>query len=296
MPSHSSTISIIGGINRDEVRTLDGRRRKGWGGILYNIAALRQFGPANLTIRPVAFLGRDAKRPVGGWLERQRVETGALVPLNRRGDLCKLHYIDTDHRDERLLYVVPSLKYPQLRAALDSDLIVVNYISGRDVSLPALQRLRAEYSGPIYCDIHSSLLGRHRDGTRFSRRPKNWRAIVACADFLQMNEIEFKTLSGEIADSESVLTWARDVLTPMRCQCLMVTLAARGAFCLVRKGRAWRIQHCPATRRLHSTDPTGAGDVFAGAWIADWLTKSDPVRAARLAARRAGEGVAVAAG
>lgn len=293
MPPQKLTIAIIGGINRDEVRTLDGRMRKGWGGILYNIAALKRFGARNLTIRPIALLGRDAQKPVGHWLKQQQADTGALIPLNRRGNLCQLRYNDSDHRDERLLHVVPSLRYPHLRPALDSDLILVNFISGHDVAMSALQRLRAEYDGPIYIDIHSYLLGRHRDGTRFSRRPKNWLKIVACADFLQMNEIEFTTLSDAVADPESVRKWARDVLPPLRCQCLTVTLAARGAFCAVRQGRGWQITHCPSRPRPKGNDPTGAGDVFAGAWIASWLTDRNPVGAARNSARRAGRGVII---
>lgn len=294
--STANTISIIGGINHDEVRTLDGRTRKGWGGILYNIAALQRFAPRNLTIRPIAFLGSDAERSVGNWLNHlPRIDPSALIPLNRRGNLCKLRYIDPDHRDERLLYVVPSLKYAHLRAALDSDLILVNFISGRDISLSALQRLRAEYAGPIYLDIHSYLLGRHRDGARFSRRPKNWREVVACADFLQMNEIEFTALSRVEPNPESVIQWARNVLTPLRCQCLMVTLAARGALCASRKGRGWRIVHCPSRRRPQASDPTGAGDVFAGAWIANWMGEHDPASACLEAARRAGRGVVVGA-
>lgn len=294
--STACTISIIGGINRDEVRTLDGRTRKGWGGILYNIAALRRFGPRNLTIRPIAFLGSDARKPVGHWLRKlPRVATSALISLNRRGNLCKLHYTDADHRDERLLHVVPSLKYQHLRPALGSDLILVNFISGRDVSLSALQRLRKEFAGPIYLDIHSYLLGRHRDGTRFSRRPKNWRQVIACADFLQMNEIEFTTLSGMVADPDSIRQWARTTLTLLRCQSLMVTLAARGAFCATRQGRGWRIVHCPSKPRPQGSDPTGAGDVFTGAWIASWLVRDDTISASLDAAQRASHGIVIGA-
>ena len=282
----SKTIAVIGGINRDEIRMVDGTLRRGWGGILYNITALRKYGSPNLTIYPIAFVGRDATTPVGHWLNGlPGVDCSGLIPLNRKGNLCKLRYRDAQSRDERLLHVVPSLKFSHVPPALGADIILMNFISGSDISHTAFERLRTEFDGPIYLDIHSYLLGRHRDASRFSRRPKNWRRVLACADFLQMNEIEFATLSGTAPSPDSVRNWARSVLTPLRCRCLLVTLGARGAFCAVRTGTGWKVNHCPAGPRPRGADPTGAGDVFAGAWIASWLDGQDPVKATRAAAR-----------
>jgi hypothetical protein len=282
------TVAIIGGINRDEVRGLDGRLIRGWGGILFNIAALRKFGPRTMTILPIAYLGRDARRRVGRWVRAlPQVDLGALIPLEQRSNVCRMQYHSPTDRRESLHHVVPALKFTDIRAACRADLILVNFISGRDVTLRALERLRDEYDGPIHIDIHSYLLGRRRDGSRFRRLPQGWLRVVTCADILQVNETEFAILSRAEPEPRAVRTWAREILTSLRCRCLLITLARRGAYAVIRRGRTWSLTHFPATSRPRNIDPTGAGDTFTGAWIPDYLLRRDPLAATRLAVRRA---------
>ncbi|MBI5867993.1 MAG: carbohydrate kinase family protein [candidate division Zixibacteria bacterium] len=277
-------IAIVGSINRDEVWTEQGQHRRGWGGILYNVAALAQHLPAQATVLPIARLGRDAQRPVGRWLQTLRqVDTSGLLPMARVGNLCEMRYKNADERHERLLHRVPPLKYSDLRPALTAELILVNFISGNDITIGALERLRRDYRGLIYMDIHSYLLGRHHDATRFARRPTGWRRILPCADVLQMNEVEFATLSGQTASSESVLKWTNEIIASMKCRCVMVTLGALGSYCLTRwKGR-WRLRHFPSGHRPRGADPTGCGDTFSGLWIASWVRSSNLLECARIA-------------
>ena len=282
------TIAIIGAINRDEVWDVHGNQRRGWGGILYNIAALARFTGSRTRILPVAHLGRDARRPVGTWLNRiPQVDCSALVPWGRPGNLCQMRYFDRDWRRERLLHRVPSLSYQALRPALKADVALVNFISGNDVTPTALERFRREFRRIIYLDIHSYLLGRHRDASRFARRPPGWHRIVSCADVLQMNQVEFATLTGQIADPRTVKAWADGVMTSLRCRCLLVTLGADGAFCLTRVRGRWQTRHFVAGRRPRRFDPTGCGDTFSGLWLSAWLDGRDPMACAQIAARGA---------
>ncbi len=284
------TVAVIGSVNRDEVRGLDGRMRYGWGGILYNIAALTASVPSRTTLVPIACLGCDAAAVVRLWLGRlSQVNPLGLVELSRPGNLCRLRYVDRDSREEKLLRRVPSLPFDTLRPALASQLIVMNFISGNDVNAATLQRLRRSHHGVIYMDIHSYLLGRRRDGTRFPQRPARWRETVACADILQMNEAEFATLSRCTPGRDAIYAWAKKVLTPLRCQCLLVTLGPCGSFCLVRTDAGWDLSHWPSRTLDSDADPTGAGDTFAGVWIGAWLrgrSCQDASRTATLAAAR----------
>ncbi len=277
-------IAIIGSVNCDEVWTVEGRHRRGWGGILYNIAALAQHLPTKATVLPIARLGRDAQRPVGRWLRTLRqVDTSALLPMARAGNLCEMRYKNADERYERLLHRVPPLTYSDLHPALTAELILVNFISGNDITIGALERLRRDYRGLIYMDIHSYLLGRRRDATRFARRPTGWRRILACADVLQMNEVEFATLSGQPASPQSVLEWTTETMASMKCRCMMVTLGALGSYCLTRRKERWRLRHFPSGHRPRGADPTGCGDTFSGLWIASWVRNSDLLECARIA-------------
>jgi sugar/nucleoside kinase (ribokinase family) len=284
----AAQIAIIGSINRDEVWDEHGNQRRGWGGILYNIAALARFAPARTTILPVARLGSDACGPVGRWLRHlPQVDSSALVLLDQPGNLCQMRYLDPDRRKERLLHRVPSLSYGALRPALKADVALVNFISGNDVAPSALERFRRDFHGIIYMDIHSYLLGRRRDAGRFARRPSGWQRIISCADVLQMNEIEFATLTDRSAEPQTVRAWADDVMTPHRCYCLLVTLGAIGAFCATRQGSKWHLRHSCAGRRPRGFDPTGCGDTFSGLWLSAWLKGRDPVKCTQIAAHGA---------
>lgn len=283
-----SRIAIIGSINRDLVWTETGQRRRGWGGILYNIAALARHVPTQTTILPVARIGRDARAPVGRWLRGLRqVDASALLPLDHAGNLCEMRYRNADERHERLLHRVAPLGYSSVRPTLTSDLILVNFISGNDITVGALERLRQNYDGLIYIDIHSYLLGRRRDATRFARRPPGWRRVIACADILQMNEVEFATLSGHTADAASILAWTSASLNPQICRCVMVTLGAHGACCLTTSKGRWRFHHFASGKRPHGADPTGCGDTFSGLWIAFHLRGYRHLECTRLATKSA---------
>jgi len=284
----AARIAIIGSINRDEVWDDHGNQRRGWGGILYNVAALARFAPRGTTLLPIAHLGSDARVPVGRWLRSLlQVDNSALLPLARPGNLCQMRYISPDQRREKLLNRVPAISHHALLPALSADVALINFISGADVGIATLERFRREFHGSIYMDIHSYLLGRRRDATRFARRPTGWRQVISCADVLQMNEIEFATLSSRDIDRGVVQTWAGDVLTPLRCQCLLVTLGAAGAFCLTRAHRKWKLQHLRSGRRPAGIDPTGCGDTFSGLWLSTWLKGLDPFACARIAAHGA---------
>ncbi len=281
-------VAIVGSINRDDVAGEGIRNHRGWGGILFNVAALLRHGGSPLTITPIAYVGTDAQQPVGNWLSRQpRVDTSGLVPLNRNGNLCRLRYRDPDHRDERLLYRVPALTWSRLQPARTADTTLINYISGRDVAVRDLERFRRAYRGTIYIDVHSLLLGRRQDGTRYERRPAHWKRVIDCADVIQVNEREFEILSRRFSTVEAIRDWADSVLLRGRCRCLIVTRAHRGSLCVSRRGRDWQMREFASGRREPIPDPTGAGDTFSGAWIAKWLADRDLDGATHFATRAA---------
>ena len=281
---HARKIAVIGSINRDEVWDAHGNRRRGWGGILYNIAALARHAPERTTILPIAHMGSDARVPVGRWLRSlPQVDISSLLPLAKPGNLCQMRYINPDQRHERLLNRVPAIPREAIRHALSADVALVNFISGADVTTGTLEFFRREFRGWIYLDIHSYLLGRRKDSSRFARRPSGWRRVVSCADVLQMNQVEFTTLSGEYADSRSVLEWVDNALTPLAGQCVLVTLGAAGAFCMTRTRSRWRLRHFRSGKRPAGADPTGCGDTFCGLWLSAWLKGLDYVKCTEIA-------------
>jgi hypothetical protein len=68
------------------------------------------------------------------------------------------------------------------------DGILVNMISGYDISLTQIQKLREKYDGLIYFDVHTLSRGVDENLNRNFRRIENFNKWGECIDILQANE------------------------------------------------------------------------------------------------------------
>jgi sugar/nucleoside kinase (ribokinase family) len=93
------------------------------------------------------------------------------------------------------------------------------------------------------------------------------------------NRSEGQELTGASGASEAALLLSRVA------DIAVLKDGGRGSYVV----QAGRVRHCPAVRTT-PIDTTGAGDAFAGAWLADYLVDGDAV-----AACRAGSGAAARA-
>lgn len=293
MPRNESIepkIGVVGTINRDTIYRHDGSAVESWGGLLYSIKYLG--GESVGEIIPVVNLGRDAYGPVMGLLGRFRnIDLAHIKKVPEKNNHCFLHYHNQSHKCEILKGGVPPLTFTRLRPIRDCDLVVVNFISGADVTLAALEKFRSWYPGIIYMDIHSHTLGKRKVAgghRRHLRRPPNWRRYIACADILQVNAVEFELLSGVPPSRRAAGDFFEGEAGHLKC--LIVTLGSDG--CLITyRGQKGMI----ATRRIKAVDirrvydTTGCGDIFGAGFVAEYLRTGRPVKAARHGTRLAGE-------
>ena len=77
------------------------------------------------------------------------------------------------------------------------DGILINMISGYDVSLTQLKQLRKNYNGLIYFDVHTFSRGVDENFNRIFRRIDDFNKWAECIDILQANESELLTLSDQ---------------------------------------------------------------------------------------------------
>ena len=261
-------VAVIGTINRDTVIRADGSKIEGYGGILYNLAVLSRLLGDRGTIFPVANIGADHEREIRGLLGRfANCELSALATVRAANNHCLLTYQSVSEKTEILSGWVGGVSREKLRTILDSDFILVNFISGSDISTTNLKWLRANTRAVIYIDFHSRTLGRKRDGARFLRRPRDWAETVACADILQMNEVEFELLAGVKPSRQECEKFARKYLA-RSARGLLVTLGADGVILAERKRGAVTARQIPAAQLRRVVDTTGCGDIFAGAFVA----------------------------
>jgi len=174
-----------------------------WGGITYSLEAFDAARSEGWTCLPIAKVGADV---FGRAVERVSSLAGvssveALVEVPEHNNRVDLHYSDSADRCEHLWGGVPGWTWDELAPLIaDCDALYVNFIAGWELDLPVAQRLRQEFDGPVFCDIHSLLLGTDRTGVRVRRELDEWPAWRACFDLVQGNRDEIRMVAGGIED------------------------------------------------------------------------------------------------
>ena len=288
-PSSAGTVGVLGSLVHDTVVPIEGDESEyaGWGGIAYSLEAFEAALPDGWKVRPIVKVGEDLSEDALAYLDADAAdETGSGVmvvpgPTHR----VTLRYLDREEREERLSPGPPPWEWAELAPrVLDCDALYVNFITGMEMDLATVTRLRSEFSGPSYADLHSLFLAVEEDGRRTSRSLDRWREWVRAFDVVQVNEREFELIEGGWRRSmEAVLELLGDAP-----QLVAVTRGTRGATALF-EGEE---RNVPAVPGDPSGRPTGCGDVWGAAFFARLLagdSVEDGMRvAARLASRRLG--------
>ncbi len=285
----SRRIALVGAINRDTIRTSDGVETESYGGLLYSILPLAAIADDRTTIFPVVNVGEDV---------RTVVET-ILAPLNGvsldgvdfvpdKNTHCFLDYDAEGNKQETLQGGVPKLMLERLEPYLDAEALCVNFITGLELDLETLQAARRATDATIFMDVHSLSLGTDDERRRFLRVPPNWQAWTACADVVQMNEIEAVLLAGHpLIDDEATLSFGRQLIENGS-EVVIVTRGEEGADVVFTDAGETRFHHSPAKPAGPAQDETGCGDVFLMGFARSYLDLRDPVEASRFANQLAG--------
>jgi len=288
-------IGVIGTINRDSVLLPDGSRREGWGGILYNLVTLSRSLRNRHEIVPLCHVGADCFKPVFNILTRlKNVNTTLVKKVPERNNHCFLTYSDYENKREILKGGVPALKFVDIEPLLDSDIILLNYISGHDINLRSLRKLRRLFRGKIYIDIHSLTLGKKADGSRYLRYPKSTPEVIAAGDIIQINRTELAVLTRTkilpIATKDIIQTRLNHLIASLSSESntsvpidFVVTDGSRGCYLSYYRNNRRIFRHIPAGHTLTEGNTTGCGDCFSAGYIAGLVDNKNPLECARMA-------------
>ncbi|MGH7571882.1 MAG: carbohydrate kinase family protein [Gemmatimonadota bacterium] len=288
---------MTGTVVEDTIDTVDGVRIEDLGGISYALHGLSAFLPADSVAHAVLGVGRDALGRVRESLgELPGIDLRAVEPVPHVNNKVHLEYHQDGTRDETLTGGVPPLRWEFLEPWLEGlDVWLWNFISGMEIDLDTFTRLKREFAGAVYMDIHSLCLEHVPGQARRHRRPERWEEWVEGVRWLQMNEAEAGLLRRGEARTLSLEDEGRLAarLHGLGVEGVLFTLGARGARSYGADGT--RLTE-PAPRGEPAVDPTGCGDVFGAAWVilhaAHGRTPAEAlagaVEAASLAATRRG--------
>lgn len=254
-----------------------------WGGLVYALESLEVAREDGWRFLPIAKVGGDvfdaASRRVGSLSGVAALEGLRRVaePNNR----VELRYHDAGDRCERLQGGVPGWTWEELAPlAAECDALYLNFIAGWELDLDAARALRRHFDGPIYCDVHSLLLGVDTSGVRVRRALPNRDDWIACFDWIQGNEPEIGLLTGRDEPIDGIRALVEDGASGAFC-----TLGVEGAAWATRGG-AGRVEAPLAVSGDGApVDPTGCGDVWGAACVAALVAGRPAAEAARRANR-----------
>ena len=278
-------IGVIGTINRDSIRLADGTRKEAWGGILYNLITLSYLLGDKAGIFPVCNVGADHYIEIMAILKSlPGVRTEYIKKVPENNNHCFLTYLDKENKHEILKGGVRPLVFDDIKALTGCNYILVNYISGRDLHLSSLKKLRNIYQGKIYIDIHSYTLGRKKGGARFIRRPQLWPTVVDCADYVQMNRLELAVLARNIRSEKNIGDFLDDDLKTIIVQLkrngisveskvIIITDSGRGCYLVddcrkMQYKRHLGVEDGNTHNGVDQKNATGCGDCFAAGFVA----------------------------
>ena len=300
-------LGILGTMVWDRIYARDGRAVpvEEWGGITYALGAMVAAAPPDWELVPILKVGRDLETKAYTFLrDLPQTDLTAIRIVPEPNNRVELRYQDRERRFERLTGGVPPWTWEEIEPALQGlDALYINFISGFELKLETMQRLRLSFRGPIYADLHSLMLGVAPDGLRVPQPLESWREWLRSFDVAQVNEDELGYLAAQWGDP---WRFAADCVGD-DLRMLLVTLGERGAAYVASPAArghplTWRREAIELTRPLavpgavrservgsdaerRVGDPTGCGDVWGAPCFARILA-GDAVVEAMLTANR----------
>ena len=236
-----------------------------WGGIFFSLVTLANLAE-DAIIFPIFGVGTEEYEPL---LERLRrysnVDPSGIFSLPGPTNTVYLLSQNDEQRVECSKSIAPSIPLQHIEPHLPADAILVNMISGFDLTLETLSSLRmATQSNQtlLHLDIHSLTLGVDNQNRRFRRPLETWRRWCYLADTVQMNEVEAKALPLEYLQEEDL---AKQVLS-LGLRACVLTRGVHGVSVWSQDHKKISRADLPAAPIEQRVDPTGCGDVFAAAF------------------------------
>jgi sugar/nucleoside kinase (ribokinase family) len=153
------------------------------------------------------------------------------------------------------------------------DGVLINMISGYDISLDQLIQLRKDFNGLIYLDVHTLSRGLDKDLNRIFRRIKDFDKWAGCIDILQTNEAELLTLSDR-NDEETIV----EELLSYGIKQIIITRAGKGATVYFLEKDSVKKYHKNALQ-INTKNRIGCGDVFGAAYFYNYIKNKNVILA-----------------
>jgi sugar/nucleoside kinase (ribokinase family) len=280
-------ITVIGHLCKDIVHVPDETtiQQESFGGIMFTLLGLANLMGDKDTIQPVFGVGQSDYESLIEILRRYRnIDISGIYKFKGPTNQVHLFYEkDAQTRIECSKNISPPIPFNRIKSYLDGDGILINMISGFDITLETLDLIRMEIREkkiPVHFDFHSLTLGIDQEFQRFRRPLTDWRRWCFMLDSIQLSEQEALGLSADHYDEVKLANHLMSLMV----ETLLITHGERGATIIVQD------KHKKLTRKDIEgvsfgpiIDTTGCGDIFGAAFLYQNIKSKDSFQAAEFA-------------
>jgi sugar/nucleoside kinase (ribokinase family) len=258
-----------------------------YGGILYAVLTIANIMGSRDVLQPVFGVGSADYEPVLEMLKKHKnVDSSGVFRI--KGQTNQVHIFYEKNKGQRIecsKNISPPIPFNRIKPFLDADALLINMISGSDITLETLDYIRMEVRErrvPIYFDFHALTLGIDQDFKRFPRPLTDWRRWCFMLHGIQMSEAEAHGLSAERYDEGTLINH----LMPLMVGAFNITRGDRGLTLITQDIHKKLTRHDIDPVSIGPTvDTTGCGDVFGAAYIYHYMKSKDSLQAVTAANR-----------
>lgn len=271
-------VTIIGSVNYDIIYPYKGESFSSFGGVTYTILTIAKLLP-DYEIIPLTNIGKEEKEEflkILSSLKNIKVEYIKEIEKTTKNIL---RYHSYEERKENIEFHVEEIEFDRIKKHLDSESFFINFISYMDISLENLIRLRENFNGIIYMDVHS-LIRKEIKNNLTPYYLSDWKKYAKCADIIQMNLEEMKYFTG--IDPSKGIDLISLLILNSGPKILNLTLGSKGLILYLKQNNNL-IKKIFEPEEIYRGDVTGCGDVFGASFLAFYLKTKDPFKAGEMA-------------
>lgn len=279
-------LGVIGEPCVDYIHKGDKVSDKIFGGILYSVVSLAAIAREDDEIYPVMYAGYDEYDNIISLISKYKnIKTDFILKCEQKTRVVNLYYrsseIDTSgtlagglklpDREEYWTEPTPPIEFDIIKDALKKiDALLINMISGAEITVDTFKKIRSSFDKYIHLDLHNVVMKPEADGKITARKAESWNDWTSYSDTLQMNETEMNIICPENCNeyklAEILLTSEQEGM-----KALVITRGKSGVTLYRKKEKNlygekyFEIDKTdlPAIEQARFKDSTGCGDVFA---------------------------------
>ncbi len=252
-----------------------------YGGITYVMTALSFLFKSSARISIVTKLERKYENEFLKFIGHyNNIDTKYIYNEPGKTNIVQLIYKPNKSEREEINNIKSTaVKFSQIKPVLVfSDILIISYISGYDIAMDTLSRIRREYKGIIYGDIHSYILKKPKTGVRGFRNIKNPERFLKNFNIIQGSELEWNILLKNRFEKINRMDYEKisRYVFSLGCKKIIITMGADGVFGAekINNGKI-KYYFIKANKVKNVIDTTGCGDSMLAGIVYGLMAKNN---------------------